>query len=283
LSAVDAARGIVEVVNAAMAKGMHLMSVAKGRDPRDLGIVAFGGAGPAHACELADAIRCSEVIVPRLPGNTSAMGLALANVRRERSQAVLAPLAEIGDEEAGALLTVLARDVIHDLECDGVEPRDVVLVPTARISYEGQRYQIDVLLAQGETWRADVPERVPMKPAGELFRQRHLSAYGYTRDESLVLHSLIVGGVAAHEAASRSARPVVLPRNPPPTVPESFRQVWFGDDFYPTAVYERERVSVDGMIVGPAVVDQADSTTVIPPRWSGVTDSDGNLHLRREA
>jgi N-methylhydantoinase A len=274
LDVVDAAQGIVDVVDAAMAKGMHLMSVARGRDPRGLGIVAFGGAGPAHACDLADAIGCDEVIVPRLPGNTSAMGLALAKVRRERSQTVLAPIAEIADSELRDLLGTLARRVLEDLQGDGVAAGDVTLAATARMSYEGQRYQLDIPLA-------GPPLETSLQPAGELFRQRHLAAYGYTRVEPLVLFGVVVAGTAAITTASSAGPTVVLAREPRPAVSAASRQVWFGDAFREASVYDRGSLPAGVLVEGPSVVEQSDSTTVVPPGWSGLSDSDGNLHLRR--
>src|SRR5262249_35368835 len=179
LSVVDAARGVVDVVNASMAKGMHLMSVARGRDPRNLGIVAFGGAGPLHACELAYAIGCREVIVPVLPGTTSAMGLVFASILRERSETLLAPLATFGDRAARAVLDRLAERVAADLADDGARPEAIEHHAVARVSYEGQRYQLDVPIA-GAEWASG--NGGLLAPVAERFRAQHLSSYGYARE-----------------------------------------------------------------------------------------------------
>jgi N-methylhydantoinase A len=266
IGVVDAARGIVEVVNAAMAKGMHLMSVARGRDPRRLGIVGFGGAGPLHACDLAAAIGCREVVIPLLPGNTSAIGLALASVRRERSEAVLAALDQFGDREAKDVLDRLGRRVTEDLAEDGVSPEAVVLTGTARVSYEGQRYQLDI------------PFRNGLKAVSQAFRERHLQIYGYTREEPLNLFAIVVAGAGR---IGLSEPPVQPAGGEVSGVGERSRDVWFGDAFYPTQVLERSELGPGAEFVGGTIVEQPDATTVVPPDWSGRVDSRGDLIVRR--
>ena len=266
LGVVDAARGIVQVVNAAMAKGMHLMSVARGRDPRRLGIVGFGGAGPLHACDLAAAIDCREVVIPILPGNTSAIGLALASVRRERSEAVLAPLDEFGDRAASDVFERLGGQVTDDLAEDGVSPEAVVLSGTARVSYEGQRYQLDI------------PFRGDLKAVSQAFRERHLQIYGYTRDEPLTLFAIVVTGVGRIGLSD----PPILPGGDAAAGDgERSREVWFGDAFHPTRVLQRSELQPGAEFAGAAIVEQPDATTVVPPGWSGRVDPHGNLIVHR--
>jgi N-methylhydantoinase A len=276
-SIVDAARGIVAVVNGSMAKGMHLKSVARGRDPRTLGIVGFGGAGPLHACDLAVALGTSEVIVPLLPGNTSAIGLALASVRRERSQVVLRPLDGFSQTEAAGLLDELASTVIAALGEDGVEPRDLVLEAIARVSYDGQRYQIDVPVSTNGKWSAGTPFPGSLESVPEGFRQRHRIAYGYTREEPLSLFGLVVVGTAAIGSARVPA--MRLERDSRETASPGMRRVWFSDEFHDTPILQRHELPVGEKFEGPAVVEQPDSTTVVPPGWCGTIDPYGNLIL----
>lgn len=277
IDVVDAARGIIDVVNAAMAKGMHLMSVARGRDPRNLGIVGFGGAGPLHACDLAASIGCGEVIIPVLPGNTSAIGLVLANLRRERSEAILAPLAEFGDSAAKAVLDRLGAQVIADLAEDDAKPEGVMLHAIARVSYEGQRYQLDIPFPHGE-WLPGRALGSSLASIAERFRTRHLSMYGYARDEDLTLFSLVVVGVAGVGSGQPPA--LTLSASAATGTRELERDVWFGDGFCTTKVLQREELLPGFTFEGAAIVEQSDATTVIPPRWSAQVDSHGNLVLR---
>jgi N-methylhydantoinase A len=283
LSVVEAARGMIDVVNASMAKGMHLMSVARGRDPRRLGIVGFGGAGPLHACELAAAIGCGEVVIPALPGNTSAIGLVLAHVRRERSEAVLAPLGTFGDRAARAVVKRLADRVVADLAEDGVPHGAVTLQATARVSYDGQRYQLDIPFSTGGSWEAGAPFAGALDVVEQTFRTRHLSIYGYARNEPLTLFALVVVGVGR---IGSSHAPVVALEDREPgdaKTGESRRPVWFTDDFYPTRVLQRRELEPGQTFEGGAIIEQSDATTVLPPDWSGRVDPYGNLLLRRSA
>jgi N-methylhydantoinase A len=278
IDVIAAARGMVEVVNAAMAKGMHLMSVARGRDPRDLGIVGFGGAGPLHACELAAAIGCSEVIVPVLPGNTSALGLLLANLRRERSEAVLAPLAALDEGAVESILDRLTHAVVADLVDDEAASETVTVQAVARLSYEGQRYQLDIPFLAGEWVGGRVPEG-SLTALAERFRSRHRSQYGYLRDEGLTVFSLVAVGVAGV-----AGRPPMLNVSLPPAASgtEASRAVWFGGGFVPTRILQRAELPPGSSLAGPAIVQQPDTTTVVPPRWSARTDPLGNLVLRAD-
>ncbi len=279
LSVVEAARGVIEVVNAAMVKGMQLMSIARGRDPRSLGIVGFGGAGPLHACELAEALGSSEVIIPPLPGNTSALGLTLADLRRERSHTVLAPLAGVGDLEAAAILEELAAKVSVALRDDGARPEAVELEAVARVSYEGQRYQIDVPMPTGERWAVGSPFPEGIRDVADHFRERHIAAYGYARSEPVTLFSLVVVGTAS--VGGGSVRRALAAGWGSGSAETTTRHVWFGDGFHETTVLQRQALPAGSYLEGPAVIEQLDSTTIVPPRWSGIVDPEGNLILTR--
>lgn len=280
LSVPDAARGIIDVVNAAMAKAMHLMSVVRGRDPRSFGVVGFGGAGPLHACELAASIEANEVIIPLLPGNTSALGLALADVRRERSATILTPIADLDDAQVADLLANLGRMVIADLERDDVDPRVVRLLAFARVAYEGQRYQLEIPLAAGQARSAAHPVRGSLADLEPAFIDRHLATYGYTRQEPLILFSLDVVGLAPiSDARTPKAPRTVAPvgEDAPPTT----RDVWFQEGQLKADIYSRSMLRPERPVQGPAVVEQEDTTIVIPPTWAGASDRLGNLVLRR--
>jgi N-methylhydantoinase A len=280
VSVVDAARGVIEVVNAAMAKGMHLMSVARGRDPRNIGVVGFGGAGPLHACELAAAMQINEVIIPALPGNTSAVGLALASVRREQSTTVLAPLEAVPGGDVERTLSELADQVVSGLLEDGVALETIELQAFARISYEGQRYQLRVPLGDGAPWTPGTAHSGRLAGAAERFRNRHLSVYGYVRSEPLWLYSLDVVGLSPLTGGAAAGAPVDGGGD---GAPLARRDVWFGDDFVDTAVYARAQLGAGATIAGPAIVEQPDTTVVVPPGWAGDVDAQGCLVLRSQS
>ena len=285
LDVVEAARGVIDVVNAAMAKGMHLMSVARGREPESLGIVGFGGAGPLHACHLAAALGSDEVIIPSFPGATSAIGLAFASVRRERSRAVLAPLRALESTDVAKMLAELGESVVADLVADGIDGGQIALSPFIRLSYEGQRYQLELAIAaaDGGASSAGLPVAVDLGPTSERFEALHLNTYGYVRSEPLFVFSLAVVGTAspsAGRATTGGARAAKSARKGGAGV-VSERRVWFDDDFYPAAVVDRAELGPAELVKGPAIVEQFDSTVVVPPTWSATVDPDGNLLARR--
>jgi len=217
------------------------------------------------------------VIIPLLPGNTSALGLAFANVRRERSQAVLAPVADLTDGEAAAHLDQLAASVVLGLCEDGVEPDAIALEAVARVCYEGQRYQIDVPIPTEGQWTAGVAFPGTLGEVAERFRERHRVAYGCTREEPISMFSLVVVGTApAGVGGIASARADGASPDRPGA---QSRSVWFSDAFQETPILGRHELPVGGRFEGPAVIEQPDSTTIVLPRWSGVVDPNGNLIL----
>jgi N-methylhydantoinase A len=285
ISTARAARGVLAVVNAAMARGMHLMSIARGRDPRSLGVVGFGGAGPLHACELAAAIGSNEVIIPPLPGTTSAVGLALASVRRERTRSVLARLDDVDDLEVGAVLAELGEWVSADLVDQGIARGDVTLSAFGRFSYEGQRYQIEIPLAD-RTWRLSAMDSdTGLEAVPARFASIHANTYGYVRSEPLFLFSLGIAGTAPPSSSRFEALNFPFGSAGPAGAEDlatghRTRRAWIGDEMLEATVLHRGELARGEHLRGPAVVEQFDSTTVVPPGWLGVVDSFGNLVLK---
>jgi N-methylhydantoinase A len=277
LSIVEAAQGIIDVVNAAMAKGMHLMSIARGRDPRLLGVVAFGGAGPLHACELAELVDNTEVIIPLIPGNTSALGLTLAEVRRERTAPVLSLAAELDDRTAQVTISDLGAEVARLLAEDGTNTDAIRLDAFARVSYEGQRYHIRIPLPS--VWSTTGRYEGSLATLASGFQAQHLAHYGYARKEELWVASLdVVGFARIRDAGGPRLSPEIIAGTAPG--PRK-RTVWFSGEPLDTLIMPRWALAERGPIDGPAVIVQADTTTVLPPTWQAAADASGNLMLRR--
>ena len=127
----EAAEGIVRVVNASMIKGIRVVSVARGYDPRDFCLMAFGGAGPLHAAELADELSIPTVLVPIAPGVTSSLGLLLAELRHDYVRTVLRRGDEIPPAEMGAAFVSMEVEALDRMRREGVDQGDVTLVRTA--------------------------------------------------------------------------------------------------------------------------------------------------------
>ena len=269
----EAAEGIVRVVNASMIKGIRVVSVARGYDPRDFCLMAFGGAGPLHAAELADELSIPTVLVPIAPGVTSALGLLLAELRHDYVRTVLRRGDEIPPAEMGAAFAEMESEALDRMRREGVEPGDVALVRTADMRYLGQGYELEVVMASGEIDGAE------LAAAYERFHEAHVRTYGYAnRHDPIELVNLRV------TATSGTARPEMPPspvdgRPDPSDARDAVRPVFFRDEFVPTAVYDRALLRPGDTLDGPAVVEQLDSTTLVWPGGSARVDEFGNLLL----
>jgi N-methylhydantoinase A len=185
----------------------------------------------------------------------------------------------VRDDEARELLGELADAVLGDLADDGVGPGDVVLHAFARISHEGQRYQLQVPLTNGDAWTPGAKFSGTLGSAAEAFRQRHVATYGYSRSEPLDLFSLDVVAVARMSSAGSPTLPVADDGSTRDA--ERRRTVWFTTGECEATIHSRRNLRPGVEIVGPAVVEQADTTTLVPPGWGGQSDTSGNLMLRR--
>ena len=258
---------------------MRLMSVARGYDPRDVGLVAFGGAGPLHAAELAEIVGIDEIIIPPAPGATSARGVGGAELRREFSRPVLAELADLSTDEIVAVTTALGREATAFLVDEGAPRRGIALAATARLSYRGQATDLEVSIPRN---RRDL-----LGVLARRFAAEHRRRYGYVRDDPVRVASIQVSAVA-NPVAGRGAieREATGERSPTRTAryPEraDTRSAWFGPDPVPTAVHRRADLKPGDRILGPAIVEQLDATTVIPPGHRADVVDDGSMLMVRE-
>jgi len=277
--------GVLRVANANMEKAIRVISIERGFDPRRFTLVAFGGAGPLHGCDLAEALDIPRVVVPRSPGVLSALGLLAADVMKDYTKTVMWPLEESGSPEHGLgpskggaadLMRQIAlgfRELATrgwaDMDEEGL-PRSQVHVLTAMdMRYAGQSFELVVPFDELST--ADLAGR---------FHSVHRERFGFSRPgepvEIVNLRFKLIGQVQ---------RPV-FPQEPPgPPDPSGAllgeRDVWFGGRVA-TKVYARESLHAGNRIVGPAILVQMDATTAVPPLWGARVDGVGNLVIERQ-
>ncbi len=271
MSVVDAAFGIVEIANAAMTNALHLVSVQRGHDPREFVLIAFGGAGPLHANRLAAELAIPLTVIPRSPGISSAMGLLATDLVHDHARTVHRATTELGDVETEAAFAALESEGRAMLERDGVEADRIAFRRSAEMRYVGQSFELSVPIgADG------------LAGALSTFHQEHRRAYGFAvPDEPTEVVTLRVAAVG------RMPRPHI-PRLPTAGVepqPRQVRPVYFGEhaDFLRCAVYERAALSPGARIVGPAVMEELDSTCVVHPGYAATVDELGNLLLAAAA
>ena len=271
LTVEGAAEGIVQVVNASMVKGIRVVSVSKGYDPREFSLVAFGGAGPLHASELADEMDIPTVLVPVAPGVTSALGLLMADLRHDFTQTVLKPGNELSPTEITSWYEQMETQAMEQMAREAVAPEDVSLVRAADARYVGQGYELEVLAQSGKLEQRDVEEIV------ERFHDAHVRSYGYaSRDNAVEVVNLRVTALASMprpDLASDS-------RNgggDPSRARIGERSVYFRNEPKTTSIYDRSGLRPGDVIEGPAIVEQLDSTTVVWEHQTATVDNHLNL------
>ena len=273
LTVEEAAEGIVQVVNASMVKGIRVVSVSKGYDPREFALVAFGGAGPLHASELADEMDIPTVLVPVAPGVTSALGLLMADLRHDFAQTVLRPGNELSPTEITSWYEQLETQAMEQMAREDVAPEDVSLVRAADARYVGQGYEMEVLADSGKLEQRDVDQIV------ERFHDAHVRSYGYaSRDNAVEVVNLRVTALASMPRPDLTSDS----RNgdgDPSRARIGERSVYFRNEPKPTAIYDRSGLSPGDMIEGPAIVEQLDSTTVVWEDQTATVDNYLNLLL----
>ncbi len=269
---VAAAAGIHRVVNARMADQIRLVTIKRGYDPRHFALVVLGGAGPVHGAALAAEMGMPEVLVPEAPGVLAAFGLLAAAIEHHHARTLQArtDAADLGAvnrclEELHAAGRARMRE-------EGVPAPDVRVAYAADMRYVGQAYELEVPIAAPVA-----AEGVPGIVAA--FHAAHERVYGYARAQQPVE---FVNLRAVHTFPL--PRPVVTPAaRATGTVDEAqigSRRAYF-DGFLPTPIYERARLPRGARLAGPAIVEQLDTTTVIPPGVTALVDDAGNLRLRR--
>jgi N-methylhydantoinase A len=259
------AQGIVDVANAVMEKAIRVISVERGHDPRDYTLVAFGGAGGLHACDLAGALRIPRVLVPRYPGGLSALGILRADVIHDYSRTVRTSVCSIA-----ATRLVLVGE-FKKLESSGRRA-------LAQEGFAGRRIRIEKLLDMryvGQAYELTVAESGDFLAA---FHSAHERRYGYSdsaRQAEVVNIRIRTIGITAKPDLDRL--PVKTKRSAP-AVSET-RQSHFSGRKFPTKVYDRSNLCAGAIFNGPAIVTEYSATTVLPPGWSGRVDGWGNLIL----
>jgi len=263
----SAAAAVIDVANAEMERAVRRVTVERGHDPRDAVIVAFGGAGPLHACELATAFGISRVLVPPHPGLLSALGLVIAD---EAVDTVLPVYEEARREADRGLATRLEERIVQ-------AARDL----GSRIAGEGERKPVTQLFVAmkypGQAHELLLP--AASLDLGDLclrFDEVHRQRFGHADPESAV--EITTVRVRVSVPAERALRVSGLPRAAAAGEPS---RVWAGGGWQEGHSYARDGLGVGAKVTGPAVIHQMDATTLVPPGWHLRVAEDTSLSLER--
>lgn len=272
LGVMETAQGIISVVTANMARAIRVISVQRGHDPRDYALMAFGGAGPLHAVRLAQELDIRRVLVPRNPGILCAMGLLLTDLRADFAATRLMPLEEGSVAAMQAAVDHVAAQAQDWFAHEAIAPEDRRLSLTVDLRYEGQNYELSVPLPDGPVSAATVAAL----QAG--FEREHERLYGFLAEgEQINCVTFRAGALGLVRKAQLAARP---PGSEAANAAiDGSRRIWFPEaaDFVESPIYARDRLQPGMAFAGPAVVEQMDTTTLVPPGVQVRVDAWDNL------
>ncbi len=241
----------INLANLEMARAIRLVTVERGLDPVDFTLVAFGGAGPQHAVEIAEELGIRSIVIPPHPGLFTALGLLLADWRFEARVAYPKDL-----EEAYSMLEEeLSRRI----------GRVDYFVRYADVRYEGQGWELTI----------PVSKPAKLEDVRRVFEEKHLSTFGFTLEDRDV--EIVIARVFAIVRRAKPSLP--RPRMLGEPKVRGFRGVYFKEGWVNTPVYWREDLPLGYKLEGPAIVEEYDSTTVIPPGWIAWVDDVGAIRL----
>lgn len=262
----EAASAIIEVANANMSDAVRLISVRRGYDPRDFAFVAFGGAGPLHAAHLAKDLNIPKVIIPTHPGVAAAMGCLLVDVRHDISKTFVKKANEVSVEELDIQYQALRKEAKALLEEEGISEETSTLMNYMDLRYKGQWRSLAVV----------VPDYVTsLEEVLAAFHQEHEREFAFSdKDQIVEIYGLRVTAIGT---VPKPNFPQFAPTGSLQDAYKETRPVYFDGAYVETNVYYRDKIPVYAQLQGPAIVDQLDTTTVIPPGFTAEVDAYKNI------
>ena len=260
ISTERAALGVIRVANANMEAALRVVSVERGQDPRLFTLVSFGGAGGLHVCDLASALRVPRVVIPNSPGTLSALGVLLGDVVKDYSRTVMMKTRGLDARGLERGFEALEREATGDLKREGFGRDRLKLMRSVAMRYTGQSFEIDV------PWSKSFEAR---------FHDAHRERYGYSdssRAIEIVSIRLRAAGVTQKPPINRQRR-----GKPIRALASRTERVYMGERRVPVSVYARDQLTAGTRLVGPAIITEYSSTTLVPGRFKVEVDPWLNL------
>jgi len=269
----ETAAGILTIINANMANAIRSRTVQKGLDPRDFALVAFGGAGPLHAAEVADLLGIRTVLVPAYPGITSAVGLLTSDLKYDAVRTEFQVSTTVDIDRLNTDFTAMEAELNAQLAADKVDPATVTHRRAGDLRYVGQGYELRVGFPDGTVTEAGI-DRVLAD-----FAALHEAEYGHAFPDSpveIVNIRVTASGETARIDPPRFAGGTSIEAAILRTGDSVFR-TGTGVETMATRFLDRLALPTDSPVAGPCVVLQTDTTTMVPPGWTLRADAAGNL------
>jgi N-methylhydantoinase A len=279
LSPLEAAYGVYQVVNAAMMRTIRAVTTERGRVPAEYTLIAFGGSGPIHAADLASSLGIATVCIPLFPGLFSSLGLMLADLRYDYVQSVPSLLARVDASDLMAKREALLNNVRREVARESIDPDRLSFETFLDMRYRRQTAELTIGLP------IDVALAELLPALTERFHREHERLYGYRRPaEPIVTVNLRVKATAPARNTSFAdlGSDFVTKARRRDAADQSLRSVYFGKKLgeLPTRIMERVAL-LNQDYVGPAIIEEFDTTVVVPPGWRAALDErTGSIVLR---
>lgn len=274
LEVLPAAYGIAQVANATMMRALRAVSTERGRDPREFTLIAFGGAGPIHAAALAESLGISRVQIPVFPGLFSALGLLLADYRHDYLRSVAATLDKVDPQSIVRQYEELEATARQELSEEGVDSSTIRFERQVDLKYGYQVSELALPFPTGVN-----PSELRGKLT-RLFTEAHRQAFGYDRDDLIELVNLRLRAIAS--AGRVQFADLVARVSLTPSTQRSARQAYFGPTHGSLETHILRRADITEEVSGPLIVEEPDTTVVVPPGWGVKREIQGNLVLTRK-
>jgi len=264
------AEGILQIGVTKMASAIKEISVERGHDPRDYALVPYGGAGPMHACQIADELGISTILIPRFPGNLSALGLIVSDVRHDDVRSWIKQLNTSDFDEFDGEFRTMEKRSLSILGEEGFESRDTYFQRSLDLRYKGQAFELNIPLGEDDSL-----ERI-----AERFHIRFQETYGHSRPGHYI--ELVHLRLSSFGVVKKPLFPTYESKGKSIVeAQKDERQVYFQGHFLKTPIYERDLIPCQEILNGPAIIEESGATSVVPPGWIVRIDSYGNLLLNR--
>ena len=269
---VEAAHGIVEIANTAMVNALRLVSVQRGYDPRDFALVAFGGAGPAHANRLAALTDIPVAIIPQSPGTASALGLLVTDLKHDYATTLIQRLDQVAPHALEQTFRELEAQGRETLGREGMAEAAMEFRRQADLRYVGQSHELTLPLTTEALGPAQLEQLL------EQFHRTHDRAYGFSAPgEDVELVSVRLSAIG------QIAKPALAPlaKAAGEATAKGQRPVYFAESegYVDCPVYDRYALGAGAIVQGPAIVEEIDSTTVVHPQYQVRVDDVGQMVL----
>ena len=274
LSEINAAHGIHLLVNSNMARALRAVSSERGRDPRRFVLFSFGGSGPVHAAGIAEMLDINRIVVPPFPGVFSSFGLLVADMEHHFVQTYFKTFHELDLDALENILEGLWEEGKKQLRAEGFDDASQQIVTQVDMKYEGQLSELTVVMPPGKVSQEN------LALLGEAFAEEHEKSFGHRTDAPYQLVSL---RVIARGLSQESRVPERLASSHAfRQSGDSQRRVYFGPNlgWTDTSVVDRDDLDTNPSI-GPLIIEEYDSTTVIPPGWRASVDQWRNILLEK--